>query len=206
MELIGYGEDAITFWVLTNRLDKILERFDDNSKESECCVYYRPSFGRGGKSRSLLGEFDAVLITPKCTYLIESKWEGSKELSTHELSKGQKKRHDMFTLIARAWDKKGALEDFVGSQVLQNTFKEHYKKELPKPGSGVYLRMKNILEKSIEKSATHQINIENLVLILLRSGVKYEGLSTDGKFDGFPALIVHYDPIDSSNFFMMNKE
>jgi len=105
MELIGYGEDAITFWILTNRLDKILERFDDNSKESECCVYYRPSFGRGGKSRSLLGEFDAVLITPKCTYLIESKWEGSKELSTHELSKGQKKRHDMFTLIARAWDK-----------------------------------------------------------------------------------------------------
>ena len=56
MEIIGYGEDALTLWALRNRLDTILDTLGDFSDLSKCRVFFRPSFGRsGGKDGPQMG-------------------------------------------------------------------------------------------------------------------------------------------------------
>jgi len=72
--LLGYGEDALTLWAVTERLDLILEELGDDSDPTDCTVFYRPSFGR----RRFYGEFDAIIVAPKTAYLVESKWDKSK--------------------------------------------------------------------------------------------------------------------------------
>ena len=60
MKLLGYGEDALTLWVLRHRLDKLLDSIDDKSDPEGCVAYFRPSFGRsGGPNSSQFGEFDS---------------------------------------------------------------------------------------------------------------------------------------------------
>jgi hypothetical protein len=58
---------------------------------------YRPSFGRG---RAGFGEFDAIVGTRHCVYLIESKWEGSTEI---DLDDAQIRRHKIFKSYLRSW-------------------------------------------------------------------------------------------------------
>jgi hypothetical protein len=50
LKIIGYGEDALTLWVLRQRTSKILEEFPDKTPISECIAFHRPSFGRHGKT------------------------------------------------------------------------------------------------------------------------------------------------------------
>jgi hypothetical protein len=56
VQVIGYGEDALTYHMLTTRLDEVLKELQDPSDPSNCVLFYRPSFGRGGRSHALLGE------------------------------------------------------------------------------------------------------------------------------------------------------
>ena len=56
-KIIGYGEDALTYWALTEKLEYVLEKLNDKSEPKNCVLYYRPSFGRG----EYYGEFDAIL-------------------------------------------------------------------------------------------------------------------------------------------------
>ncbi len=46
--LIGYGEDALTYWAITSRLGEILQILGDKSALTNVTVIYRPSFGRRG--------------------------------------------------------------------------------------------------------------------------------------------------------------
>lgn len=87
-EILSYGEDALTYWVLTQRLTEFLGKVADRSPAGDALVLYRPSFGRGGAAkgvsagnsrRSEFGEFDAILRTRECLYLIEAKWSRSSE-------------------------------------------------------------------------------------------------------------------------------
>ncbi len=103
--IIGYGEDALTFWALKNRLAEILGKLGDESKQSDCTVFYRPSFGRGGSRTANFGEFDGIVSTKTCVYLIESKWEGSAKSSKKVwLSKAQLNRHAIFKEYFDKWD------------------------------------------------------------------------------------------------------
>jgi hypothetical protein len=73
--IIGYGEDALTYWAISLGLPKLLScLFADEpsnlARAENCLVFYRPSFGRGNG----FGEFDAILVTPGTVFLIESKW------------------------------------------------------------------------------------------------------------------------------------
>ena len=103
--IIGYGEDALTFWTLKNRLEEILGKLGDKSKQSDCTVFYRPSFGRGGSNTANFGEFDAIVSTKTCVYLIECKWEGSAQSSKGiRLSEAQLNRHAIFKEYFDKWD------------------------------------------------------------------------------------------------------
>lgn len=73
-KIFGYGEDALTLWLLKNQPHEILRQFNDEGKPSDCLVFYRPSFGRsGGPDSAEFGEFDAILASKENVYLIESK-------------------------------------------------------------------------------------------------------------------------------------
>ena len=86
MEIIGYGEDALTLWAMKKRLDFILDKLNDPTDPDNCKVFFRPSFGRrGGPKSSEFGEFDFILLSIKRVYLGESKWERSSELRRGEL-------------------------------------------------------------------------------------------------------------------------
>ena len=74
MQILGYGEDALTLWAMKNKLDVILEALNDSSDPSTCQVFFRPSFGRSGGDKSpQFGEFDFIILSQNGLYLGESK-------------------------------------------------------------------------------------------------------------------------------------
>jgi len=97
--LLGYGEDALTLWAVTERLDLILKELGDDSDPAYCTVFYRPSFGRKG----LYGEFDAIIVTPERAYLVESKWDGSGGTSI-KLEEHQIRRHKILKWYHKNWE------------------------------------------------------------------------------------------------------
>ena len=107
MEILAYGEDALTLWALRHKLEYILQELGDSPNSSECKVFFRPSFGRrGGKNSSQFGEFDFILLTQNCIYLGESKWENSSEKIVNgkiELRVEQLLRHKLFRFYITEW-------------------------------------------------------------------------------------------------------
>ena len=106
MEIYGYGEDALTFAVLTNNIPQILSRLDDPSGQDLCRIFYRPSFGRRALAgRAEFGEFDAIVSTPRAIYLIEAKWDGASELDENvlRLRPEQVRSHRVLRSYIREW-------------------------------------------------------------------------------------------------------
>lgn len=95
--IFGYGEDALTFWAVTERLDLILEELGDDSDPADCTVFYRPSFGR-----DQYGEFDAIIVTTGKAYLVESKWDGGGGTSI-KLEEHQIRRHKILQWYHDNW-------------------------------------------------------------------------------------------------------
>lgn len=95
---LGYGEDALTLWAITERLDLILDELGDDSDPADCTVFYRPSFGRAG----LYGEFDAIIVTPMMAYLVESKWDRTGGTSI-KLEEHQIRRHEILEWYHDNW-------------------------------------------------------------------------------------------------------
>jgi hypothetical protein len=106
MNVLGYGEDALTLWALTQRTEWIVSELDDPNPPSSCTLLFRPSFGRrGGPTSSQFGEFDFILASPTCLYLGESKWDLSPEIAerTIVLRQEQTERHTVFAEYYRLW-------------------------------------------------------------------------------------------------------
>jgi hypothetical protein len=107
MQILGYGEDALTLWAIKSKLDVILEAVKDSSDPSMCQVFFRPSFGRrGGDSSPQFGEFDFILLSKDRLYLGESKWIRSSEKvkgGILELRDEQKRRHKVFKFYVEKW-------------------------------------------------------------------------------------------------------
>ena len=75
MQLIGYGEDALTLWALTEKLSELLGKLEDHSDPASCKAFLRPSFGRSGGSNSpQFGEFDFILLSRKARYHPAQPW------------------------------------------------------------------------------------------------------------------------------------
>jgi hypothetical protein len=107
MEILAYGEDALTLWALKNKLEYILQELKDLSNPSQCQAFFRPSFGRrGGPNSSQFGEFDFILLSADCIYLGESKWDNSSEKIIDgrlELRDEQLIRHKLFKFYIDEW-------------------------------------------------------------------------------------------------------
>jgi hypothetical protein len=113
MQLLGYGEDALTLWVLTRRLDELLSRLGE-SRQQVLALFYRPSFGRRsagpkaepGTHGPQFGEFDGIIISQqRAIYLVEAKWPSSGELAEEKiiLRPEQRIRHALLRAYLAAW-------------------------------------------------------------------------------------------------------
>ncbi len=102
--ILGYGEDALTLWALSD--SKILSKITEDKINQ---IFYRPSFGRrGGVDSPQFGEFDFILTTENAVYLGESKWDGSSEKTskgTIKLRNEQVNRHRIFRVYLEEWFK-----------------------------------------------------------------------------------------------------
>ena len=97
MNVLAYGEDALTLWAIKEKFQNIV--CDERIKQNDCSIFFRPSFGRGGRSKAPFGEFDFIIFTKEGIYLGESKWDSlSKPLPVITLEDGQKDRHEIFKL------------------------------------------------------------------------------------------------------------
>jgi hypothetical protein len=107
MQILGYGEDALTLWAMKNKLDVILEALNDSSDPSTCQVFFRPSFGHSGGDKSpQFGEFDFIILSQNGLYLGESKWDRLSEKlkdGVLELPAKQKRRHEIFKFYVEQW-------------------------------------------------------------------------------------------------------
>lgn len=130
-EILGYGEDAFTFWALKRHLFEILKKLDDPSKPSDCLIFFRPGFGRrAGKGRAEFGEFDAIVASPQNIYLIESKWDKSSENKNDKikLAEAQIRRHKIFSWYLENWDRQKYSNNWGGSE---SDFQSNFAKKFP---------------------------------------------------------------------------
>lgn len=160
MEMIAYGEDALTLWALKEKLHEILTRpnINDNSRLSDCQIIYRPSFGRrGGNKSSQFGEFDFILLSSNRIYLGESKWDNSQEIRNGELHLRDEQilRHSVMGCY---------IESFLTHRTNEwDELIEYIKEEFSKKGIQKPIAPKNSLLR------------ENLQTILSQISKKYEG-------------------------------
>jgi hypothetical protein len=170
VKTVGYGEDSLTLWVLKQRLHDILSVFQDKPAPFNCLVFYRPSFGRRSrKGSSIFGEFDAILVSSKNVYLIESKWDNlGQSKGRLILRREQKLRHQIFSWYLTHWDKKysGHWDNFVEKH--KDDFKKNFKsdrKTMPQNGKLLATNLEYVLMKSVEYCRTiTNHNIKNVLL------------------------------------------
>ncbi|MEQ8172738.1 MAG: hypothetical protein ABRQ38_27890, partial [Candidatus Eremiobacterota bacterium] len=128
-EIFGYGEDSFTLWALENKIDYILSKLNDKSKPEDCLVFYRPSFGRGGRWQVNFGEFDAILASSENIYLVESKWDNYSQNKNNNIirKKQQILRHEIFAWYYNKWNSLtfDKWEDFYSK------FQVDFKKQFP---------------------------------------------------------------------------
>ena len=128
-EMLGYGEDAFTFWALKGHLSEILKELKDQTEPLDCLIFFRPSFGRrGGRGRAEFGEFDAIVASSQNTYLIESKWDNRSENKKNEikLAEEQVRRHKIFAWYLKNWDARRYSNNWAE---FENDFQSNFTKE-----------------------------------------------------------------------------
>jgi hypothetical protein len=107
MNILAYGEDALTLWAIRHKLTVILHTLNDPSTPAKCQALFRPSFGRsGGDNSSQFGEFDFILLAEQRLYLGESKWQRSSEKiqdGVLALRDEQLLRHKLFKFYVEEW-------------------------------------------------------------------------------------------------------
>lgn len=198
--VIGYGEDALTYWALAEKLERILQELEDKSNPSDCLVIYRPSFGRrGGSSRAEFGEFDAILATPHSIYLIESKWDGSSKIKDDiiKLQKVQVDRHRIFIWYFKHWSK----EDFQS----WSSFVKRYKSEFSNEFNGKKIaplgsKLSRNLEYVINQLHICSKQISNVLLFFRNKESFYPKYVNPSDFQ---LVIVDYQKLCGGDYFKM---
>lgn len=122
VKLIGYGEDFLTLWAVTEKLELILEKLGDKTDSEDCTVFYRPSFG------SQYGEFDAIIVTKNMVYPVESKWRWLTRPTKASIKLGRKQilRHEILAWYHEAYSGED-WKDFIEEQ--GRSFHERFSRE-----------------------------------------------------------------------------
>lgn len=184
--ILVYGEDGLTLKYTKDRLGDILHKLGDNSNPADCTVFYRPSFGRRD-----YGEFDAIIISQKKAYLVETKWDGSGNLS-EGLEEHQIRRHRILKWFGDNW--KGEIREAWDRFRKKNNPEFERKFEF-------YSSKGVLMHKTIPKS--HTILGQNLQTILVEIGnrklenvllIFYRDMPPEVEQDEFTTVVVQYNP------------
>jgi len=175
VRLIGYGEDFLTLWAVTERLDLILKKLGDETAPENCTVFYRPSFGR-----SQYGEFDAIIVTQNMVYPVESKWRWllRPTESSIKLRDEQIRRHEILAWYHSNWsgEKWG---EFI--EKYEDEFEEKFQCKIAPEGSLLSQNLQTVLEYIRGKELRN-------VLIFFHRGELPE-INTD-----FDIIEIEYEP------------
>lgn len=196
-KVFGYGEDALTYWALTKKLKDILSRLNDTSNPDECLVFYRPSFGRGGRSKALFGEFDAIVVSKMKVYLVESKWDRSSEVTTKHinLTDPQIDRHRILRWYAKTWD-----SNISWSNLLRDNSSE-FEKEFPEK---TIPPAKSNLASNIQYMLTKfrgENGLVDVLLLFCEDEAKFKDTKVNP--ENFKPVILPYEGLGDTNFFEM---
>ncbi len=202
MEILGYGEDALTLWALTARLGEVLTQLHDPTAPSGCRVFYRPSFGRaGGRGSPQFGEFDFILLAGQVLYLGESKWDRSPEKMTDgvlQLQKVQVERHKLFRFYVDEWasGSYASWRDFARQANEMPQLKRMVKTIAP-DGSLLAHNLQTVLQE-ITGYYVHKPEVKNVLLYLHQRAVA--GQPPDAAGNGFELVRLDYSEIAYDGF------
>jgi hypothetical protein len=193
--ILGYGEDALTFWFLKDHIEIILKFFNDNSDPNDCLVLYRPSFGRsGGRNSTEFGEFDAIVTSREKYYLIESKWDNHTDYNKDYLilRKEQQLRHEVFTWYLFNWGLayRGNWQKFRSEQ--QKNL-EKFNKTIPPAGSLLAINLESVLSKLANYCYCDSVmsNVRNVLLFFYNGERSIPPTKTNGDFKIIPVDYVN---------------
>lgn len=169
--ILVYGEDGLTLKYTREKLGEILDRLGDRSRPEDCTVFYRPSFGRAG----FYGEFDAIIITTKKAYLVESKWDGSGDLSKG-LEEHQIRRHKILRWYHENWKGEEGEEWDEFARKHNQRFKEEFDgRYIPSSPTILSHNLQTILKEIVDRE------LEDVLLIFYKDepfDVEQEGFTT----------------------------
>lgn len=203
--ILGYGEESLTLWALKHRLSDILREFQDQTAPSDCLIFYRPSFGRsGGKDRAEFGEFDAILVSSKDIYLIESKWDNLSRFKDGKITlrTEQKKRHHIFSWYLTHWNEKlfQNWRDFVKKH--EDSFKKEFPKKRIAPPSSLLAANLEFILTTLQKHCK-EIEIKSVLLFFYNR----ERSETPSKTSsGFDLVCIDYCQELEGNFIPLEKK
>jgi Holliday junction resolvase-like predicted endonuclease len=207
-QIIGYGEDALTYWAITSKLDEILRTLGDNSYPSATTIIYRPGFGRRGSIGTHIdkeqlsaefGEFDAILGTQQAVYLVESKWDSSSKTRNYWITlKGvQSRRHEIMRWYLKTWRMSQPKDwtTFVAQQ--ETTFQTLFPGNKLAPADSRLAQNLEFVLKTLGKCGAHVQDV--LLFIGQTSSLKPIGV----KPDSFKLVILKYQPLKPSGYFQI---
>lgn len=209
MQLIGYGEDALTLWALQHNLPDILVRLEDDSHPSQCKAFFRPSFGRsGGPGSPQFGEFDFILLGNKCLYLGEAKWDGPKGTKNPsiQLDEVQVLRHRVFAVYVERWLKSHSSwpEFLAGTEIASAlaALKPH-PKTIPTKGCQLYHNLHFVLQTIREHFEPNSAKPVHVLLYFYDSANTLEPKDISTSQSGLEFRIV---PVDYSKALQSKAE
>jgi hypothetical protein len=168
-KILGYGEDALTFWALKDQLSEILNALKDQTDPHDCFIFFRPSFGRrGGVGTAGFGEFDAILVTARNVYLIESKWDAFRRWDTRAiilLNEQQKLRHRVFSWYLTHWDSNYSRDWKSFVRDYNDAFLNQFGKKLAQANRLLAQNLENVLKRIHEHCGIlkHE-DVKNVIL------------------------------------------
>jgi hypothetical protein len=165
VQVIGYGEDSLTFWAFTQHLAVVMQQLGDGTDPKEFLFFYRPSFGRkGGQYSAEFGEFDGILATQKAVYPIESKWVRSATrggLAT--VKQRQVLRHVIFQWLRKRWQPKMTWNNF--REAHHSAFAADFHQ---KPLAPVGTSLAHNIEFMLNALAAYPPNVQHVVMAFHR--------------------------------------
>lgn len=210
-EILGYGEDAFTFWALKRRTSEILKKLHDQTGPSDCLIFFHPSFGRrGGRGRAEFGEFDAIVASSQNVYLIESK--GDRLLRNKRdkiaLTPNQVLRHKIFSWYLRNWDAQRYSNNWGGfaNEFQSNFAREFRDRKIAPVGSRLAKDLEFVLNKLQEHCKRYSCEYGKPRNILLYfHGNKSEEIKRVAAGDlNFEAVNIDYSQYTSGNFITLD--
>lgn len=203
-KIIGYGEDALTYWAMTQKIEYILQKLEDKSNPSDCLLIYRPSFGRrGGLERANFGEFDAILATSYSIYLIESKWNVSSKIKNGRIKLREQEvlRHRIFAWYFKRWD--------ANKFQSWSSFVKKYEREFKNMFDGKKIadsdsRLSRNLEYVIDQLHNYSKKIGNVLIFFDNEGTS-SPTDIDADQEEVKLVIVNYQILDKEGYVEMGK-